>query len=555
MKPIVSVTAHVRLVASTMADTVFVPLSALDLLPPRLYIKFAIYLSLNSQQDAAVACDHLLAAFVETSRQLPFLSGKVYQRSDGNARTVPGQLEIRYFAKEADRDISHLTRFRDLSTTLDYATFRANGFPDSTLDSSMILPAPLMPDVRQGADVWTAQTTLIKGGVIVAAGLHHSTADGTGMVAIMKRFADNCRRMQERTKMEPFSSISQKVADRTCIEAAWRHEGCATAVSTGLHIDDLYAILGLEPPEQQQLKQLGEPAAAFAEGPFQFFRRWMWALWLTLVAGLTCWIQQVAEILTLIRLSVGVLAASVVPSLAMQTGIFYIPAKGLGRLKKDAAAEAMAMPSVDAAYLTANDALMALLWSAIMRARFPQGGAAPGAPSARLDCTLDARDKLSSSLPPGYVGNVVLMSPTILPLARVTSPATSTGELASIIRKDLDGVTAKRAQAAFSVAASMDNYANLKFGFMDPTVPSTMITSMLMAPFAEYDFGPVFGNNGRPESLRTIMADFNKVTRMCFVLPRKRHGGIEVVITLQRAEMERLKADERFAKYASFLCH
>ena len=60
-------------------------------------------------------------------------------------------------------------------------------------------------------------------------------------------------------------------------------------------------------------------------------------------------------------------------------------------------------------------------------------------------------------------------------------------------------------------------------------------------PFNETCFGKhVFGNNGNPEGFRPLMGSCNHGFHACFVVPRKKAGEIEFVMTLSEEEMESL---------------
>lgn len=83
-----------------------------------------------------------------------------------------------------------------------------------------------------------------------------------------------------------------------------------------------------------------------------------------------------------------------------------------------------------------------------------------------------------------------------------------------------------------------------------------LITSVVALPFQEFDFGErYFGNGGRPDSLRPLMGGLNRAFRLCVVLPRKAHGGVELMVSLFQDEMDVLMEDKEFNTYASFLCN
>jgi len=61
----------------------------------------------------------------------------------------------------------------------------------------------------------------------------------------------------------------------------------------------------------------------------------------------------------------------------------------------------------------------------------------------------------------------------------------------------------------------------------------------------------MFGNSGNPEGFRPLMGGCNRDYRTCFVIPRKKTGGIEFVMTLsEEKEMDFLREDDEFGLYA-----
>ena len=67
--------------------------------------------------------------------------------------------------------------------------------------------------------------------------------------------------------------------------------------------------------------------------------------------------------------------------------------------------------------------------------------------------------------------------------------------------------------------------------------------------------GKVFANGGLVDHLRPPRREFDVVCRRCVVLPPRRSGGFEVLLSLKSNEMEVLEKDPEFAQFAQFICH
>jgi NADPH:quinone reductase-like Zn-dependent oxidoreductase len=78
------------------------------------------------------------------------------------------------------------------------------------------------------------------------------------------------------------------------------------------------------------------------------------------------------------------------------------------------------------------------------------------------------------------------------------------------------------------------------------------ISSMLLLPDENVSFGDqIFTNGGRPEGSRPLVGNRNRSqVAACYVMPRKKHGGIEFVLTLFEDEWPFLLESEEFGRYA-----
>jgi hypothetical protein len=165
----------------------------------------------------------------------------------------------------------------------------------------------------------------------------------------------------------------------------------------------------------------------------------------------------------------------------------------------------------------------------------------------------DARPALAGLLPPIYLGNMNFEYRLTLPLATLIDQATSIPSVARTLRAHAAKYGHRDALLdAYGVLRShLLGDVQLRASRMSPSLASVGILSPMVLPFNDTFFGDaVFGNGGRPEGFRPLMGECNRFYRTCFVVPRKKHGGIEFVLTLPEAELEFLRDDDEFNRYA-----
>ncbi|KAK1674134.1 transferase [Colletotrichum godetiae] len=480
-------------------------LSVFDLIPPRVYIKFIVYLPLKPQVSFQQAFSHLQTGLHSTLRQFPFLNGRIYPRKEHETGWRPGHIVVSYdpespnTAEVAPRQLA----FKDLSQVLpDYEDLRDSGFEFSAFDDELVLAAPFMPDLTGGADVFLAQANFVNGGCVLATGFHHSASDATGMVTAMRAWSEHCRNLSQ-PDVNVCSWLAPESFDRTLLERLWSQSPAKPAAEISR---DTWGFLGFQPPDAE------EEAASAATPPSA-------------------------------------------PPRTMESSIFYISPDNFNNLKKDVLDD-----SHDGAGLSANDALLSLFWRALMRARYKaaiaSGQPAPADEISYLESPVDGRTDFDPELPASYAGNLVIVNKVPMQMAELVSPTTSLRDVALQIRTQAAKVNPGLVKDAFTLMREVPDYTKLKHAFTRLDGFDVMITSVLLLPLDKINFGGhVFGNDGKPESLRPLMDAFNANFRLCMVLPMKGHGGIELLVSLFADEMEQLQADEEFTKYAAFCCH
>ncbi len=471
-----------------------IPLSDFDNIMPRIYAYTIYCLPMKPKEEPQKVHGYLEEALSKTVEQMPLLGGTLVLLQSGVQDTRQGRLEIVVPQHANDRVVP--LRFQDLKAVLDYEDLMAEGLPDYSLDGKLLLPTGLIADLQAGAAVLVAQANFLEGGCFLSVGLHHAVADGGAAVHLMQVWAQHCRQLQNPGVSEPLQTISQEGLNRNILRELWaanlnQHDENAYRDAS----EELWRFLGVNP---------------VTDAP---------------------------------ELANGTSTPAAAPN--METSIFYVSGSSFARLK-----EAGTRGSLSG--VTANDALMALLWRGITKARFP---AYTGNETAILDTTVDGRAKFSPACPPDYFGNLVLMNTTYMSLASLTSPSTSLSSIAAEIRKTLDTISTAQENAAFTLAASIPDCGHLTFPFATFEGTELCITSTVNMPLFHLSFGGVFGNDGKPESIRSPKSEFASICRRCVVLPRRTNGGFEILISLVEGEMQRLMADKEFTQYAKFCCH
>lgn len=479
-----------------MDSSIRTPLPAFDNILPRIYANLIFCFPIKPENEPRKVYEYLREGLSRTVESMPLLGGTVVSIQSDVQDTRKGRLEI-VLPPHKDDCVVPLT-FQDLTAVLDYDELMAEGLPDESLDGELLLSWGVMADTQIGSAVLMAQANFLRGGCFLSVGLHHSVGDGAAVVHMMQVWAQHCRQLQIGGDLEPVRAISQDL-NRDLLRELWTANGNQHDASAYRHASrEMWRFIGLKPVTDV-------PGSANGTG-----------------------------------------TPSTAPN--TETGIFYVSGSAFAKLK-----EAGTKSSLSG--VTANDALMALLWRGISKARFPADDPIHTRnETASLDTTVDGRAKFSSACPQDYFGNLVLMNTTFMSLASLTSPSTSLSFIAAEVRKTLDTISTERANAAFTLAASIPDYSNLSFPFATFEGTELCITSLVALPLFHLDFGGVFGDDGKPESVRPPKSDFASICRRCIVLPRRPSGGFEIVISLVEGEMQRLMADDEFTQYASFCC-
>ncbi|KAG0160288.1 Transferase [Penicillium digitatum] len=479
-------------------DPQCIHLSPMDNVMPRFYARLIFAFRCSSNHDHQKIRDLLEQGLRRTSADIPSVAGKVFTRPVTPDRA--GQLEMRVHPSYCPT--VHAREFSEL----DYDELLDEGLPQDILDPNILFPVIGAPDSEQGAPAFLAQANFVTGGLLLAVGLYHSVIDGTSGVWLAKKWAEHTRHLQSVTEDRALLEIMPRSTDPGVLEDLWLAQGYSPLTveelktgAKGSNDPSLWRLLGLDPLNTPPSPPLMVEPEERKERP-------------------------------------------------MQSTIFYLSPQALEDLKKASTEEPFGRVST-------NDALMALLWRSIIRARFPSNTSSTDTDEAILDTTYDGRAGFSPDLPFTYMGSLIFTCTARMQRSQLVSPTASLASVAHEIRQAAKNIDSSRMHAAFGLAVSIPDYTKLTYPFATFAGAEVCITSWIAWSMFDLDFGPIFANGGRPDFVRPPRQEFDAVCRRCVVLPLQSHGGCEVLISLVADEMQRLEQDPELARFACVACH
>ncbi|KAI0857696.1 transferase [Xylaria cubensis] len=464
------------------------PLGPLDHISPHNIPQSVMYFSLKRGVKAVDAFAHLQEGLRRTLLQVPWLSGSVHWQRPETPGWRPGKLELRH-----GKSGSALLRFKELATSKSYTNLRDTGFPlNAFSDEDMIWTKPWNPDYEIGVPVFAAQANFLPGGCFLAFSIACQIADGTAMLMIIKIWADYCSSLSQTLNDDPIKVLPRETFDRDNLDEVLARER-GTPERAPAESKEARQLIGLFP---EQKSQVGDSSAA-----------------------------------------VGV---------NMKHTIFYMPHKAYMALLKQCVAE------FGNTHIAGNDLISALIWRSLMRAWVATKSNDVSEPISELLRPFDARPNFAQSFKTMYLGTLNFENRTIMPLRTLVSQDTSIASVANTIRAAVGSqASQENLLEAYALLRDAPDYNQVQWRATHTSGSSVGVLSPMILPFNDTCFGKdIFGNEGKPDAFRPIMGACNRGYRTCFVIPRKKHGGLEFVMTLSEEEMNFLEDDIEFSRYA-----
>ncbi|KAG6901907.1 hypothetical protein C0995_006745 [Termitomyces sp. Mi166 len=195
-------------------------------------------------------------------------------------------------------------------------------------------------------------------------------------------------------------------------------------------------------------------------------------------------------------------------------------------------------------YISTDDALSALIWQSIVRARLPRLASTTKSTLARA---VDVRRYLNIPVTyPGMMQNMTYHTYTLQQL--MVEPL---GVVASQLRSAVDRKTSDLEYRTRVLAAFLNSEPDksvVSFTAAINTSKDIMISSWSKVQGYELDFN--FGL-GEPEAVRRPR--LIPVEGLIYFMPRTQDGEIAVALCLSNGDMERLRVDEEFGKYGYYI--
>lgn len=423
-----------------MAQFIFSPLNPLDHLLPRNYVKSVSYFPLRPNISYQEAFTELQHGLHRTFLQLPWLSGKVHWRSRESSQWRPGELEIRHIRPDLDAPMPYQLQYNEVETDITYEEIQELGYPTNLFDDDELLWADFLPSLENGTEVFVAQANFVPGACMLASAVFHSVTDGMGSAMIFKIWADNCRTLRD---------IPLKVAAETvvlppsCTDRTLMSELLAREKKAHSHNDippETWGLLDLAIPEHTTSIHGGDAAIEDDRkgGPRP------------------------------------------APKKVMDSHTFYISTSSFASLKHECSS------GVYREKISGTDALYALIWRALMKAR--ASASTHCNDISHLELAIDLRNDFSDHLPPLYLGNCVLHNVVSLPVSSLTTTM-PLHAIADELRERAARFTPTGIHDAYTLLKDQVDLRVPKLRFTYTEGMDTMISSMLMFPVGAIALG------------------------------------------------------------------
>ncbi|KAM0272547.1 hypothetical protein ACHAQH_008683 [Verticillium albo-atrum] len=496
-------------------------LNAFDYVNPNHGMGLMFYLPLREGADFKQVFDNLQAGLNRTFDMIPGLSGKMMHCSEQTIGYTKGDLCVTMPALSMAASAHDRLVYKDLSDVLpSFEKMRDAGFAPSICRDDVMLrddPFPKFP-----ADIFVGQANFVSGGCIVAVDLNHCCLDGLGVMVAIKAWAENCRFLQgdESATCEWYDPES---FNHSLPEIIHEQEGWVRPME---EIDPgTWNFLPFFPPEADE-----NTPAPVAKKEWTLPPRPDYPLH-------NVWPLPRAE-------------------RCLRTTLFVITREKLEMMKQ----EVIADPESKGVITSISDIVQAFFWRAAIRARYRVAKEIRRETFGEDDLSIlelptDGRPFFSSLLPSTYMGSLLVLSRSTMPVETLCSPDTSVGQVAYLLRQAAARITPSVVHDALTILQSLPDHGRFSTANMGLEHMNAMISNMMLFPANEINFGDAFfGNEGSPESMRPLIERGNGRFRFLVVFPLRKDGGVELVLGTHPEELDMFMTDDDFTNEQLVFC-
>ncbi|KAH8702402.1 transferase family protein [Talaromyces proteolyticus] len=501
-------------------------LNAFDYVNPNHGMGIMLYFSIQDEISFEQVFANLQNGLNRTFDMIPALSGKIMSCSEQEIGYTKGDLCVTIPPLSKAASARDRLVYKDLSDILpSFDKLRAAGFPPSAFKDDLVLrddPFPTLP-----ADIFSGQVNFVSGGCIVAVDLNHCCLDGLGVMVALKAWAENCRYLQG-DHTANCSWYDPESFNHSLPEIIHEQEGWSRPLD---EIDPgTWSFLPFFPAGDMRTRReiSTDVATASTKGH-------------TLPPAPKFKLHNVWPLSRAER--------------CPKTTLFLIKPDKLEKMKQ----EVIADPEAKGVIKSISDIVQAFLWRADIRVRYRiakeirKQTFEPEEVSI-LELPTDGRPYFSSLLPSTYMGSLLILNRSTMPIEKLCSDETSIGRVAYVLRQSAARITPQVVHDAFSILQSLPDHSRFSTANMGIEHMHVMISNMMLFPSSEVCFGDTFfANRGLPESLRPQLERGNGRFRFLVIYPIREDGGIEFAMGTYPEELEMFQTDEEFSKYANIV--
>ena len=221
---------------------------------------------------------------------------------------------------------------------------------------------------------------------------------------------------------------------------------------------------------------------------------------------------------------------------------FHFSPSSLSKLKSIASSPRSISENPTVPYTTTNDALSAFIWQSTSRIRSSH---LPPQTTSTFARAVDVRSSLS--IPPSYLGNMSNHTYNTIPLSSV--PSTPLSSLASSLRLALNPSDLSFAIRSLATHISLTaDKSSIAYGADMNFSSDIFFSSWAKLPCYNLEFNLGLGF---PKSVRRPR--YAAFEGLMYLMPMDRSGGIDAAICLRDEDLEGLKGDREFGKYAEWI--
>jgi hypothetical protein len=427
---------------------------------------------------------------------LPQLAGKIYSDKNGRLSLKVTKESSVKFVVSHRNDITYKQLGPD------------QGFPMKLLEGKVFaagLENIPSPDRGGGLEAFSAQITFISGGFVLCVNKHHFLLDANSTGKLIQWWLRRAR-----SYMEGRAGEDIKFADPTITLAM--HDNSSLLLETSVQA---------EVHEDWKVVPDAKPHVFGQELPPSTI------------------------------MFIGKMIPSLKPKI--ENAVFHFSAESLAELHSSVSAHATET-------FSKHDAVSALLWRCVTRARLFDVDAVVRPATSMLALAVNGRTRLEPKMTPDYFGNAAFFAPTTMPIQILTSAgAKSLADVALAIRGSIaTKTTNSHMRSLLQLIASQKKATDVVNAFQVYMGNDIMLTSWerMFNSLGDLDVGV-----GSFQSMRLPDGgsfDGLGMVMPCFGLRDAKHsektegygGGLEVSLDLLHSHMECLKTDEEWTRYA-----